>query len=372
MTDVDRVRMLDLKRQLEPVREKLEEAATEVIRSGWYLLGQKTAEFEKAFAAWLGSAGSVSCANGTDAVALALGAAGVPEGSGVITVPNTAFPTACAISMAGCRPVFADIDPYTWMIDVDHVSELLDDSIGAVIPVHLFGHMADIGKLREVCGKVTILEDCAQAHGATLGGRKAGTLGDISAFSFYPSKNLCALGDAGAVVSDDGAFLEKARQLRFYGQESRDYHTAIGRNSRIDEIQAAFLLIELEVLDRWVERRREIASIYYSGLDKDVFKRPVTTPGCEPSYHLYVVRVEKRDELRKFLDGEGIDSGIHYPVPVHTQPAFAHLGYAKDDFPNAELLAEEIVSLPMAPHLTDGEAERVVEACSKFATAGRS
>lgn len=363
--------MIDLSRQLEPLSERLQAAASEVIRSGWYLFGSRTSEFEKAFAEWLGRKHCATCGNGTDAIALAIEAAGVAAGSDVVTVPNTAFPTACAITMAGCRPVFVDIDPRTWMLDTDAAAEAAEAGAAAVIPVHLYGHMADMEALSAALpGHVIVIEDCAQSHGATLGGKKAGTFSDISAFSFYPSKNLCALGDAGAVASDNAGHIGKARELRFYGQEQRDHHTAIGRNSRIDEIQAAMLLVELESLDSWNSRRREIAAVYSSQLDPEVFRRPSIAPGTEPSYHLYVIRVEERDALRSFLDSKGIDTGIHYPVPIHCQPAYGHLGYSRGDFPESEALAAEIVSLPVAPHLDDSEVERVVEACREFSGAG--
>ncbi|MBN2070258.1 MAG: DegT/DnrJ/EryC1/StrS family aminotransferase [Candidatus Krumholzibacteriota bacterium] len=363
-----RVKLLDPARQFEPFIERLEQTAAKVIRSGWYLLGKETESFEKRFAGWLGVDDSVSCANGTDAIALALGSAGIGKGDRVITVPNTAFPTACGISMTGAEPLFADIDRDTWLIDIEKTAGLVDDSVRAVIPVHLYGHVVDIEALRKALpDDMIIIEDCAQAHGALLGERKVGTIGDIGAFSFYPSKNLCALGDAGAVVSADTQYLKKARELRFYGQERRDHHTSIGRNSRIDEIQAAFLSVEMEYIDRWISRRREIAAIYDSQLDREVFRRPIETPGTRPSYHLYVIRVDDRERFRKILDEDGIDTGVHYPVPVPFQPAYSGLGTVPGDLPNAESLASGIVSLPVAPHLDQNEVERVIESCRRYA-----
>jgi hypothetical protein len=351
----------------------LEEAARRVIHSGWFLFGKETERFEKDFASRLGIEHVVSCANGTDAIILALESLGVGEGDTVVTVPNTAFPTACAITRAGATPVFVDIDAETWLMDVKKAAEIVDEKTKAIVPVHLYGHVADVPSLRKLLPQgIHIVEDCAQAHGATLNGKHVGSLSDTAAFSFYPTKNLCALGDAGAVATGSAHYAERARALRFYGQERRDYHTSVGLNSRMDEIQAAFLSLELKYLDQWVSRRREIARRYDGELDSRVYKRPAPLAGTSPSYHLYVVMVDRRDEFRRFLDREGIETGIHYPVPISCQPAYSHLGYSRGDFPHAEALADRIVSLPIAPHLTDGEAERVIAACDRFARSGGS
>lgn len=366
-----RVRLLDLARQLTPLREDLERAASEVIRSGWYLLGERTETFERAFAEWLGIGHVVSCASGTDAITLALGSLGIYEQRTVITAPNTAFPTACAITRTGAEPQFVDIDPDTWLLDIAKAVDAVDESTVAIVPVHLYGNVVDLPALRRAApDHVGIVEDCAQAHGATLDGRKAGTLSDAAAFSFYPSKNLCALGDAGAVATHNEEYAVRARRLRIYGQDRRDHHLDIGFNSRIDEIQAAFLTVELAYIEGWLERRREIAAVYDAELDRRTFRRPSAIGNSHPSYHLYVVRVDERDTFRHVLDGRGIDTGIHYPVPIPYQPAYRRLGYAHGDFPHAEALAEEIVSLPIGPHLCDAEVERVVRACREFARAG--
>jgi dTDP-4-amino-4,6-dideoxygalactose transaminase len=371
VSDRGRVKMLDLQRQLRPMLAELERTASDVIGSGWFLLGRRTKELEESFAGWLGTTAAVACANGTDAITLSLLALGIGEGDGVVTVPNTAFATACAITKAGARPVFVDIDRGTWLIDIEAAAGAAREGIKAVVSVHLYGHAVDIPKLQgRLPDGVAVVEDCAQAHGTAIGGLKAGTFADIAAFSFYPSKNLCALGDAGMVVSDSGDLAERVRQLRFYGQDGRDNHVETGMNSRIDEMQAALLSVELNYLDGWIGRRREIARIYSEELDADVFKKPVILDGSDPSYHLYVVKVERRDELRDFLDRAGIDTGVHYPVPIHLQPAYASLGYSRGDFPNAEQLAGGIVSLPVSPHLDDGEVDRVVAACGEYARAG--
>lgn len=371
MNDEGRVRLLDLARQLAPLREDLERAASEVIRSGWYLFGEHTDAFEREFAKWLGIEHVVSCASGTDAITLALGSLGAGERGTVITAPNTAFPTACAITRTGADPAFVDIDPDTWLIDIMKAVDAVDESTVAIVPVHLYGYVADLPALRRATpDHVSIVEDCAQAHGATLNGRKVGTLSDVAAFSFYPSKNLCALGDAGAVATSDEEYAGRARRLRIYGQDRRDHHLDIGFNSRIDEIQAAFLTVELAYIERWLERRREIAAVYDTELDRRIFRRPSAIDNSRPSFHLYVVRVDERNSFQRTLDGRGIDTGIHYPIPIPYQPAYRRLGYARGDFPHAEALAEEIVSLPIGPHLREAEIERVIGACREYAQAG--
>jgi len=371
MNEQNRIRMVDLVRQLHPIRERLERAAMDVIHSGHFLFGDQNDSFESAFKQWLGIDYAVTCSSGTDALTLALGALGISVGDKVITVPNTAFATACAITRSGAAPVFVDIDSETWLLDYEHAKEAVDNNTKAIIPVHLYGYVCDIVQLKKHNTKdMFIVEDCAQAHGAKLNGKKAGTLGDLGAFSFYPSKNLCALGDAGIVVTNDKAYEDRMRQLRFYGQKSRDHHIEIGMNSRMDEIQAAFLRVELEIIDQWVTRRREIAEQYCENLDPDAFKRPVPLKDSDPSYHLYVIAVEDRDAFRRVLESDGIDTGIHYPVPIHLQPAYSSLGYARGDFPNAEALADRIVSLPVGPHLDDSEVERVLNSCRRYARAG--
>jgi dTDP-4-amino-4,6-dideoxygalactose transaminase len=371
MSKDSRVRMLDPSRQLRPLMSELEDAAAGVIRGGWYLFGKHTESFEQDFAAWLGVQSAVGCASGTDAITLALMALGVGDGVTVITVPNSAFATACAITRADAVPRFVDIDPETWLLDIGETIASIDGEVRAVVPVHLYGHAFNVPELLQALPDgVMVVEDCAQAHGASLDGRKAGTFAEIAAFSFYPSKNLCALGDAGAVAAASEALADRVRYLRFYGQEKRDHHSQIGMNSRIDEIQAAFLSIELKHIDAWVGRRREIAGMYDRELNPEVFKRPAITEKSLPAYHLYVVAVEERDRFRKFLASEGIDTGVHYPVPIHLQPAYRELGYSRGDFPNAEALCERIVSLPVAPHLEDSEIERVIKSCRDFARAG--
>jgi dTDP-4-amino-4,6-dideoxygalactose transaminase len=367
----DRVRLVDLSRQLQPLMQDLEKAVSNVISSGWFLLGKETERFEKAFASWIDIEHVVGCANGTDAITLALETLGVDQADKVVTVANTAFATACAITRARTTPVFVDIDKETWLIDVNKAAEVIDENVKAIIPVHLYGHVADVPSLRKALpDRIFIVEDCAQAHGARLNGKHVGSFSDIAAYSFYPTKNLCALGDGGAVATRNASYGQKARALRFYGQDRRDHHIDVGMNSRIDEIQAALLTLELDHLDRWVNRRREIASRYDKALDSRVYGRPLMLQDSSPSYHLYVIKVDERDRFRQFLDSEGIDTGVHYPVSIPFQPAYSHLKYSRGDFPHAEHLADRIVSLPVAPHLTDSEVDRVISACDRFAKAG--
>lgn len=361
------VKLLDLKKQFAPLSSQMAKIAAEVIDSGWYLLGKRTEAFEVDFSGWLDSGHAASCANGTDALTLALWALGVGEGDEVITVPNTAFPTACAISRSGAQPVFVDIDPQTWLIDIEQVSAAVTPRTKAVIPVHLYGQVVDIPNLRaNLPGEVRILEDCAQAHGATLNGCKAGNMGDIAAFSFYPSKNLGALGDGGMVVTGDAALDTAVRQLRFYGQRSRDLHTQTGMNSRLDEIQAAFLSLELKFLDDWLALRRRTAIRYGKELESKGFAFPRPVEGSDPAYHLFVMQVPDRKGFQAFLAERGVQTGVHYPVPIPYQPAYANLGHVRGAFPHAEALSDKIVSLPIAPHLTDRDVEVVIAACLDF------
>ncbi len=361
------VKLLDLKKQFAPLRKEMIKVAAEVIDSGWYLLGNRTDVFEADFAKWLGSNHAASCANGTDALTLALWAMGIGDGDEVITVPNTAFPTACSISRCGARPVFVDIDPQTWLIDIEQVAAAVTARTKAVIPVHLYGQVVDIPKLRSLLPEqVRILEDCAQAHGATLHGCKVGNMGDIASFSFYPSKNLGALGDGGLVVTDDIRLDTAVRQLRFYGQKSRDLHVHTGMNSRLDEIQAAFLSLELDYLDEWLALRRGNAERYGKSLVSKGFVFPQSVEGSDPAYHLFVMQVPDRSHFQEYLAGRGVQTGVHYPVPIPFQPAYSYLGHKHGDFPHAEALAEKIVSLPIAPHLTDQDSDHVITACLEY------
>jgi dTDP-4-amino-4,6-dideoxygalactose transaminase len=358
----------DLQREYAELGSELDEAVLRVTRSGWFILGREVEQFEAAFAAYLGVGYCVGCASGTDAIALALMAAGVGPGDEVITVAHTAVPTISALSMVGARPVFVDIRPDTWLMDVNQVEAAISPRTRAILPVHLYGQCADMAPLLATGRRrgIPVIEDCAQAHGATYGGCKAGAIGAMAAFSFYPSKNLGCYGDGGAVVTDDPATAEKFRMLRNYGQRRRYHHEIVGINSRLDELQAAILSVKLPHLDVWNRRRRQIAALYTAGLADLPLQTPVETPTGEHVYHLYVIRAAERDRLQAFLAGRGIQTLIHYPVPAHLQPAYAHLGGAAGRLPETERVAQTILSLPIYPQLSDEEAGRIVGAIRGF------
>lgn len=358
----------DLQREYDELQHELDAAVQRVLRSGWFILGQELEQFERAFAAYLDVRHVIGCASGTEAIALALMAADIGPGDDVLTVAHTAVPTVSAISMAGARPVFVDVRPDTCLMDVAAVEAALTPATAAILPVHLYGQCADMDPLLAVAARrgIPVIEDCAQAQGATYRGRKAGTLGLLAAFSFYPSKNLGCYGDGGAVATDDPALADKLTMLRNYGQRRRYYHEIIGINSRLDELQAAILSAKLPHLGAWNRRRQQIAALYNSGLAGLPVTLPVEVPGNEHIYHLYAMQAPDRDRLQAFLAGRAIQALIHYPIPVHLQPAYAHLGYAAGSLPVTERVANVILSLPMYPQLSDAEACGVVNAIREF------
>ena len=341
------VKFGDLQREYAEILPELDGAVQRVLRSGWFILGQELAGFEQAFAAYLGVQHCVGCASGTEAISLALMAADVGPGDEVITVAHTAVPTISAISMTGAQPVFVDIRPDTCLMDVGLVEAAITPRTRAILPVHLYGQCADINPLLALAARHAspVIEDCAQAHGATHRGRKAGSMGQMAAFSFYPSKNLGCYGDGGAVTTGDQALAEKLTMLRNYGQRRRYYHEIIGINSRLDEIQAAILAAKLPHLDAWNRRRRQIAGLYTAGLAGLPALLPVEAPGGEHVYHLYVIQVTERDRLQLFLAERGIQTLIHYPIPAHLQPAYAGLGYKAGSLPVTERVAGAIKTL---------------------------
>jgi dTDP-4-amino-4,6-dideoxygalactose transaminase len=358
----------DLRREVVELQPELDEALRRVTRSGWFILGQELEQFEAAFAAYLGVGNCVGCASGTDAIALMLMAAEVGPGDEVITVAHTAVPTISAISMVGARPVFVDIYPDTWLMDVGQVEAAITPRTRAILPVHLYGQCVDMAPLLDIGRRhsLPILEDCAQAHGPSYDGHMAGTLGQMAAFSFYPSKNLGCYGDGGAVATGDPALADRLRLLRNYGQRRRYHHEIIGINSRLDELQAAILSIKLPRLASWNELRRQIAARYRAGLAGLPIQCPVEKPIGGHVYHLYVIQTDERDRLQAFLAEREIQTLIHYPVPAHLQPAYAFLAYGVGSLPVTERVAGTILSLPMFPQLRDEEIERVIAAIREF------
>ena len=361
---------LDLTRETASLREELDAAIARVLDSGHYILSEEVDRFESAFATACAASHAVGVASGTDAITIALLAAGVGAGDEVVTAPNTCIPTIVGIERAGATPVLADVDPATYTLDPAEVERRLTPRTKAILPVHLYGQPADLESLLSVGAAhgVVVVEDCAQAHGATFGGKPVGSFGVASAFSFYPTKNLGALGDAGAVVTQSNEIAGSARLLRNYGERERFEHVLRGLNSRLDPIQAAVLSVKLGHLDAGVERRRRLAAIYDEALAGTQLTTPATVAGRDHAYHLYVVQAPDRDRFRAALDEEGIGTAVHYPTPVHRQPAYRDLDIP-GGFPVAESLCERVVSLPLSETHTDEEIRAAAEAAAKLSAA---
>jgi dTDP-3-amino-3,4,6-trideoxy-alpha-D-glucose transaminase len=341
-------------------------AIDRVIARGWFVLGPEVEAFEQAFAAASGAAHAVAVGNGTDAIALVFRALGIGDGDEVITTPLSAAYSALAIMMAGARPVFVDIDPVRLTIDPARIAAAVGPRTRAILPVHLYGQPADMAAIERVASahNLAIVEDCCQAHLATAGGRPVGTIGVAGAFSFYPTKNLGALGDGGAIVTGDGALAERLRRLRNGGQTDRYHHAEPGINSRLDEIQAAILRARLAWLPRWTARRRELAAGYRRRL-RDGAVDPVPELEAGHVYHLFVVRTKARAAFQAHLAAHGVETLIHYPVPIPRQPAMA--GVAPADCPIAAQICDEVVSLPLHPALSDADLRAIADLTRAFA-----
>jgi dTDP-4-amino-4,6-dideoxygalactose transaminase len=376
--------MLDLKRQYASIKDDVSAAVERVLSTQYLIGGPELDGFERESAAYLGSGACVGCASGTDALWLAMAAAGVKLGDRVITSPFTFFASASSITRCGATPVFADIEAETFNLDPACVEKAVGSSaaIRAIMPVHLYGQCADMDMFTAIAKQhgVVIIEDAAQAFGANWRGKNAGTLGTAAAFSFYPTKNLSAAGDAGAVSTDDEQLAASIRRLRNHGSSQRYYHEEIGWNSRLDAIQAAVLRVKLKHIDRWNARRREVAARYDSLFAATGLVKPNATtvdaqapiallqtrPEAFHIYHQYVIHAHRRDELRTFLGQRGVGSEIYYPVPLHLQQSFAYLGYKPGDFPESERAAQEALALPIFPELREDEQECVVAAIADF------
>ncbi|MDZ7361446.1 MAG: DegT/DnrJ/EryC1/StrS family aminotransferase [candidate division KSB1 bacterium] len=359
---------LDLSRQYVAMKNEIDAAIARVFRRAWFILGEEVEVFEQEFANYLGAQHGVGVGSGTEALHLALLACGVAPGDEVITVPNTAVPTISAISFANAVPKLVDIDPNTFTMDVRQVESAITSRTKVLMPVHLYGQTAEMKPLLDIARKhnLRVVEDACQAHGATYDGQRAGTLGDAGCFSFYPSKNLGAYGDGGFVCTNDPEIDQRLRLLRNYGQTKRYYHATKGFNSRLDEMQAAVLRAKLVYLDRWNTSRRELAK-KFDGLLQDL---PITLPKVATwgnhVFHLYVIRTPQRDQLCSFLAERGIQTIIHYPVPVHLQEAYRDLNVPAGALPEAEKAAREIVSLPFYPEMRGDEIELLVAAMHEF------
>jgi len=351
-------------------KREIDEAIQQTLDGGWYILGRQVSDFESEFAGYLGAKHCVGVANGTDALYLALRVMRVGAGDAVITVAHTAVATVAAIEMTGALPLFVDIDPVTFTISPEWIEDAIKShhdqtQIKAIVPVHLYGHPADMRAICDIARRydLKVVEDCAQAHGAkihSLGGLKVGVFGDAAAFSFYPTKNLGALGDGGAVVTNDPEVAGRVRLLREYGWRERYVSDIAGFNSRLDELQAAILRVKLKYLDEENARRREIARIYDDRLAPTSLRAPKRLGGVESVYHQYVARCGERDSLREHLREQGVSALIHYPVPVHLQPAYQNrVPVHRGALPMTERAARQVLSLPMHPQLSDVQVDRV-------------
>lgn len=347
--------------EYENLREEIRAAIDEVLEKGSYILGMQVEMFEREFAAYIGAADCIGVGNGTDAIAIALCALGVEAGDEVITVSHSATATVAAIEQIGAVPVFVDIDPASKCMHPSLIEACLSDKTKAILPVHIYGQPAALHQIITLAEKnnIRVVEDCCQAHGACIGERRVGTFADAAAFSFYPTKNLGALGDAGAVITRDPEIAERVRLLRQYGWKSRYISEFAGLNSRLDEIQAAVLRVKLKKLDQRNTRRIKIASAYTEALSSDRLQSPVNIAGTSPVFHLYVVKTKDRNFVRQYLKEKSIDTALHYPQPIHQQPAYRGRLRGSDCLVQTESFYRELLSIPLYPELTDDQVEYV-------------
>ena len=353
----------DLKKQYSSLRDEIMEALERACSNAAFILGEEVSEFEKEFAAYCEVKHCVALNSGTSALHLALLALGVTPGDEVITTPNTFIATAEAICYAGAKPVFADIDPKTGNLDPALIEPAITERTRAILPVHLYGRPADMKPILEMARKhnLAVIEDACQAHGARYRGRRVGSIGHAAAFSFYPSKNLSAYGEGGALTTNDAGIAERARSLRNHGQSGPYTHERIGYNYRMEGFQGAVLRVKLKRLEQWNARRREIATLYRSLLQGAGVEIHPDDSRDERVYHLFVVYVERRDAVRTALEARGVHTAIHYPCPVHLQPAFAPLGYGPGSFPHAERACERVLSMPFFPEMADEQVRYAAE-----------
>ncbi|NPV87521.1 MAG: DegT/DnrJ/EryC1/StrS family aminotransferase [Anaerolineae bacterium] len=361
LQEITKVPFVDLGAQYNSLREEVLARIEEVLKSSAFILGADVRLFEEEFAAFCEAQHAVGVDSGTSALELALRAFGIGTGDEVIVPANTFIATALAVSYTGAKPVFVEPDPITYNMDVTKLEEAITDKTKAIIPVHLYGQPADMDAILAIARQrsLVVIEDACQAHGARYKGRRTGSMGDAAAFSFYPAKNLGAYGDGGAITTNDAQVAEKIRRLRDYGQSKKYYHDELGYNRRLDTVQAAVLRVKLKYLDSWNEARRQHARLYSQLLEDSCCQIPSVPDYAEPVWHLYVVQVDNRQGLQEYLSSKGISTGIHYPIPIHLQKAYAHLGLKKGAFPVTEELADRILSLPMYAELTRPMVEHV-------------
>jgi dTDP-4-amino-4,6-dideoxygalactose transaminase len=362
------VPFMDLKLQYAALKDEILPAVANVLESAQFVLGSEVAAFENEFAAFCGSKQGVAVNTGTSALHLALLAAGVGPGDEVITVPCTFVATVAAIRYTGATPVFVDVDPVTYTMDASKIEAAITSNTKVVLPVHLYGNPADMAPILEVARRhnLVVIEDSAQAHAAEYRGRRCGSIGDMGCFSFYPGKNLGAYGEGGLVTTDNPEFAKKIRMLRDWGAEKKYEHVLKGFNYRMEGIQGAILRVKLKYLEQWTAARRAHAAVYNKALAGLPLTLPVELSGNRSVYHVYPILTERRRELMESLNSRGIQTGIHYPYPIHLLPAHSDLGYKPGDFPVSEKIAARELSLPMYPELTDAQIEAVTQSVSEF------
>ncbi|MHC4788032.1 MAG: DegT/DnrJ/EryC1/StrS family aminotransferase [Planctomycetota bacterium] len=360
--------MIDLPAQYRALKEEIDAALERVCEKATFTLAPEVDEFERAWADYCEAGHCVGVSNGTAALHLALLAAGVGEGDEVITTPMSFFATAETICLVGATPVFADIEPGTYNIDPGRIEELISERTRAIMPVHLFGHPAEMDAILAVARErgLAVIEDAAQAHGALYRGRKVGALGDLGAFSFYPTKNLSACGEGGAVVTDDAGAAERVRSLRAHGEHGKYAHSRVGFNYRMAGVQGAVLKVKLAYLDRWNARRRQVAERYAEGLASTPLTLPREADHAQSAWHLYVVRCERRDALREHLAAAEVWSGIHYPVPINELEAMREVEFRRGPLPEAERMAREALSLPIYAEISDAQVDHVIGSVRDF------
>ncbi len=354
------IELFDLRSQYFALREEITAAVLETLAAGKYILGPRVRQLEKNIASCCGTSFGIGVASGSDALYLSLSACGVGAGDEVITTPFTFFATAGAITRTGATPVFADIDGDTFNIDPEKIKHRITGRTRAIVPVHVFGQITDMDAVIDLAGQngLVVIEDACQAMGAEYKGRRAGSLGHAGCFSFFPTKNLGGYGDGGMVVTGNSSLAARIEVLRAHGSRSKFVHEAMGYNSRLDELQASVLLVKFKYLETLIEKRKALAA-HYNQLLGDAVKIPRETEGNRHTYHLYVIRSPRRDAIKTYLQKNGIDCGIYYPIPLHLQPVYKHLGYKAGDFPEAERAAGEVLAIPAHPGLTFPEIERI-------------